>query len=321
MSRVAIDIRNLSHRYAPQRRHDTSRTALDALSLQVQEGEIFGLLGPNGSGKSTLFRILATLLKPTSGSVSVFDHNLDEDPSSIRALLGVVFQSPSLDKKLKVRENLLHQGHLYGLRGEKLRTKTDAMLSRLGVLDRKEDLVEHLSGGMQRRVELAKGLLHEPKLLLLDEPSTGLDPAARLEFDNFLQSLRAESKLTILLTTHILDEAEICDRIVIMDQGNIVALGTPHELKQEIGGDVISVIAQEPDSVCNLMRERFKCDALVIDGTIRLERTNGHQFLPQLIEAFPRQIESISVSKPTLEDVFIHKTGHGLFGESVGDID
>lgn len=314
----AIDVAELTHSYPPSRRKEAPRIALHDLSFHVDEGEVFGLLGPNGSGKSTLFRILATLLRPAHGSAQIYGFNVADRAHEIRQLIGVVFQNPSLDTKLTVAENLLHQGHLYNLHGTALKNRMREMLSLVGVTERAHDLVERLSGGLQRRVELAKGMLHQPRVLLLDEPSTGLDPGARKEFDDYLLRLRNENGTSIFLTTHILDEAEQCDRIAILDKGQLVALGTPLELKREIGGDVISVATPEPTTLCDMIRQKFGGEPRVVDGTIRIERANGHEFVPQLVEAFLGQIDAIAVSKPTLEDVFIHKTGHRFWdGERV----
>lgn len=188
-------------------------------------------------------------------------------------------------------------------------------LALVGLPDRAHDLIESLSGGMQRRVELAKSLLHRPPLLLLDEPSTGLDPGARKEFADYLAQLRSSEGVTVLLTTHILEEAEKCDRLAILDQGRLVALGTPGQLKDEIGGDVITITSKQPLALADAIRMKFSATLQVIDNSIRIERGNGHEFIPQLAEAFPGQIESITLSKPTLEDVFIDKTGHRFWND------
>ncbi|MFI5253681.1 MAG: ATP-binding cassette domain-containing protein [Bacteroidota bacterium] len=305
-----VSIERLSHSYPPARKQKESRRALKDISFQVGEGKIFCLLGPNGSGKSTLFRILSTMTPIQSGSVKILDLDISTQPEQIREKIGVVFQSPSLDKKLTAGENLLHQGHLYGLRGADLNGRISEMLQKVGVLERKNDLVETLSGGIQRRVELAKMLLHHPKLLLLDEPSTGLDPGARREFENYLKELRDKDGATILLTTHILDEAEGCDTIAIFDQGSLVAIGSPAELKKEIGGDVISITSQNASALSTQIEKRFGSKPSILENTVHIEIQNGHAFIPQVVEAFPGQIDSITLSKPTLEDVFIHKTGH-----------
>jgi ABC-2 type transport system ATP-binding protein len=310
-----VSIERLSHSYPPARCKQEPRQALRDISFQVSEKQIFCLLGPNGSGKSTLFRILSTLSRLQTGSVKILGHDINTQLDLIRKQIGVVFQSPSLDKKLTAGENLLHQGHLYSLKGKELSLRIDEMLKKVGVLDRKKDLVETLSGGIQRRVELAKSLLHHPSLLLLDEPSTGLDPGARREFAAYLRELRDNDGTTILLTTHILDEAEQCDTIGIFDKGELVALGTPSELKKEIGGDVISITSANATALCEQITNRFGGKPYVVENTIHIEKSNGHSFIPQLVESFPGQMDSITLSKPTIEDVFIHKTGHTFWAE------
>ncbi len=289
-----IAVENVTHRYG-------DRVALDRVSFTVQRGELFGLLGPNGGGKTTLFRILSTLVQPRQGRVSMDGGPMD------RRRFGVVFQSPSLDKKLTVAENLRHHGHIYGLSGALLRQRMDELLDRFSLADRRNDLVEKLSGGLRRRVELAKGLLHKPELLLLDEPSTGLDPLARRELGDYLTELRDKDGVTILLTTHIMDEAERCSRLALLDRGRLVALDKPATLKEQVGGDVVTV---EPSGMREQIEKRFGVKASVVDNTVRLERPRGHEFIPTLIEAFPGEVDSVTVGKPTLEDVFIHLTGH-----------
>jgi ABC-2 type transport system ATP-binding protein len=289
-----IVVDQLTHRYG-------ERVALGAVSFTVARGELFGLLGPNGGGKTTLFRILSTLVPAREGRVTMDGRPID------RRRIGVVFQSPSLDKKLTVAENLRHHGHLYGLSGALLRQRMDELLARFNLTDRRDELVEKLSGGLRRRVELAKGLLHKPELLLLDEPSTGLDPLARRELGDYLIELRDKDGVTVLLTTHIMDEAERCDRLALLDRGKLVALDKPAALKEQVGGDVVSI---EPARMRERIEKRFDVRASVVDNTVRIERPRGHEFVPALIEAFPGEIDSVSVGKPTLEDVFIHLTGH-----------
>jgi len=309
-SAPVISIQNLVHRYE-------SRTALNGVSFDVHPAELFGLLGPNGSGKTTLFRILSTLMIPTSGRALVMGYDAAQDPATLRRQIGVVFQAQSVDPKLTAYENLWHQGHLYGLRGAALRMRIDEILTRVGLADRAEERVETFSGGMQRRIELAKGLLHHPEVLLLDEPTTGLDPGARRDLWQYLQILRDEEHVSVLVTTHLMEEAERCDRLAIMNEGNLVALGTPAELKSEIGGDVILLdAAHDAATLADHIRSRFHVEAVVLGNQVRIEREGGHRFVPDLVEAFPGEIQAISVSKPALEDVFIHRTGHKFWTES-----
>jgi ABC-2 type transport system ATP-binding protein len=303
-----ISVRNLVHRYQ-------DRTALNGVSFDVRPAELFGLLGPNGSGKTTLFRILSTLMVPTSGSATIAGLDAVRQPGALRRRIGVVFQAQSVDPKLTAYENLWHQGHLYGLRGTELKVRINEILTRVGLLDRAGDLVETFSGGMQRRIELAKGLLHHPEVLLLDEPTTGLDPGARRDLWQYLAILRDQERVSVIVTTHLMEEAERCDRLAILNEGNLVALGTPESLTREIGGDVVLLEARDPQSLAERIRNKFQVDATVMDKHVRLEIENGHHFVPEVVEAFPGEIQSLSVSKPTLEDVFIHRTGHRFWSE------
>jgi ABC-2 type transport system ATP-binding protein len=297
----AVEVEDLRHVYG-------DREALGGVNFSVARGEMFALLGPNGGGKTTLFKILSTLMPPTSGVVRLLSHDLSREPLLVRQRLGVVFQHPSLDRKLTVLENLRHHGHLYGLSGRELQRRAQAMLARVGLTDRANDFVETLSGGLQRRAELAKGLLHEPDILVLDEPNTGLDPAARRDFMNYLQHLREQEGVTILLTTHFMEDAERCDRVGILHEGKLVALGAPEALKQSIGGDIVVIQSSDPHSLQKKLRERFGCEATLVDGTLRVERPRGHEFIRDVVEAFPGEIASATFGKPTLEDVFIHLT-------------
>jgi len=298
-----IRIENLQHSYG-------KRDALKGISFDVRPGEIFGLLGPNGSGKTTLFRILSTLMLPTGGRAWIAGLDAARQPGQVRQHIGVVFQSQSIDVKLTAAENLWHQGHLYGLSGTRLRERIREMLQRVGLADRASEKVETFSGGMQRRVELAKGLIHHPGILLLDEPTTGLDPGARRDLWQYLQELRHQQNVSVIITTHLMEEAERCDRLAILNRGQIVALGTPAELRNQIGGDVILLEATDPESLAARIEQRFKISTAVLDGKIRMERKEGHRFVTDLVESFPGEIQSISVSKPTLEDIFIDRTGH-----------
>ena len=304
----AVDISHLAHRYG-------EHEAIRDLSLSIAEREIFAILGPNGSGKTTLFRVLSTLIPIQKGDVHILGYDLRRDAAAIRAQLGVVFQAPSIDKKLTVLENLIHHGRLYGLGGSDLRTRADEMLTRLGLADRRRDLVEKLSGGLRRRVELATGMLHRPRLLLLDEPSTGLDPGARSDLWEYLVQTRDNDGVTVVVTTHLLDEAEHADRIAIMHKGELAALDTPVALQAAVGGDAITIRSKDAAGLAAAIQQQFNVPAVVLDSTVRLEQPNGHQWIPRLVEAFPDRVESITLGKPTLEDVFIHFTGHRFWSE------
>jgi ABC-2 type transport system ATP-binding protein len=297
-----IEVDNLTYQYG-------SKTALDGLSFAVGKGEIFGFLGPNGGGKTTTFKVLSTLFACRPGQVKMFGLDLARDLMAIRRKMGIVFQLPALDKMLKVRENLEHQGHLYGLSGKELQRRIDRDLERLSLTGRSKDRVKTLSGGLQRRVELAKALLNDPELMILDEPSTGLDPAARKEFWGHLENLRQAQGMTVLVTTHYLEEADRCDRLLILDQGKKVALGKPEELKAQIGGEVLRVRAKNPEGLMAAIAGKLQVKPLLVGGLIQVERPKAYLLVAPLLEAFPDQVLSLTLGLPTLEDVFIHKTG------------
>jgi ABC-2 type transport system ATP-binding protein len=302
---VIVSINNLSFTYG-------SRKALTDVSFAVGEGQIFGVLGPNGGGKSTMFRILATMLAPSGGTANIAGYDVAAQPAEVRRRIGVVFQSQSLDKKLTVAENLRSQGRLYGLSGAALAKRMGEAMERLGLETRRNDLVEALSGGLKRRVEIAKGLLHRPLVLLMDEPSTGLDPAARRELWQYVEELRDEQGITVLLTTHILDEADRCDRLVLLHQGRLVTEGTPAELKARIGGDVVEIEVDDAARMAERLHARLGVSAAAVNGALRIEIGNGHRFITELVEAFPGAIHSVALHKPTLEDVFLDETGSTL---------
>lgn len=285
------------------------RQALNGLTFAVNDGEIFGLLGPNGGGKSTLFRILSTLLPLQHGAATVGGLDLATQQAAVRQILGVTFQSPSLDRKLTVQENLKHQGHLYGLRGADLQSRIDQGLERLGVADRRRDLAGKLSGGLQRRVEIAKSLLHRPRLLLLDEPSTGLDPGARIELWKYLRELRQEMSLTIVVTTHLLDEAEDCDRLGLLHEGQMVALDTPDALRSSVGGDCLTIRSRDPERLASDITTQFGVTVHRVGDLLRIEREQGHDLLRDVVAQFGASITSVTLGKPTLEDVFVQRTG------------
>ncbi|MDA0835082.1 MAG: ATP-binding cassette domain-containing protein [Planctomycetota bacterium] len=303
MPDAATNISGLIHRYG-------NRVALDNINLSVAAGEIFGLLGPNGGGKTTLFRLLATILPLQQGTVDVLGFDLQSQAHDIRRRIGVTFQSPALDPRLTVRENLKHHGHLYGISGGELRRRIDKLTQEFGLADRLSDRVISLSGGLQRRVEIAKGLLHEPQLLLLDEPSTGLDPGARHDLWHSLYKLREERHVTVLVTTHILEEAERCDRLALLDHGQFVAEGTPDELKSSIGGDCVILRCRNADELAPKLVESLGVTPQKVDETLRLEITDDSQVVKQLLDRFSEEIVSFTWGKPTLEDVFIQRTGH-----------
>lgn len=312
-SNAAILVRDLIKSFGERR-------ALDGISLEVRSGEIYCLLGPNGGGKSTLFRILATLSLPDSGSALVAGHDVVSDAPSVRARLGVVFQSPSLDGKLTILENLRCGGALYGLRGAELGSRIRDAASALNLTDRLGDLVETLSGGLQRRAEIAKCLLIRPEVLLLDEPSTGLDPGARLDLWAALENLRSRHGVTALCTTHLMEEAARADRVGIVSDGKLVASGTPEELTSALGGDVISLGVSAgvgADLIAKKITGKTGLPASVVHGEVRLESPDAYALSARLAGEFPGEIASLRIARPTLEDVFVARTGRLFADENV----
>ena len=326
MPAIAID--GLTFKYPPAKKKrgrrkgpvHPDRPALLNLSLNVQRGEIFGVLGPNGGGKTTLFRMLATVIPPPADvrQIHIAGCDLLRQPAEVRKRIGVVFQSPSLDVKLTARENLMHQGRLYGITGSDLTARVEAALEHLGLADRIDDITETFSGGMRRRTELAKSLLHEPELLLLDEPSTGLDPGARRDFWRQLERLREERGMTIALTTHLMDEADRCDRLVILHEGQVVAEGKPDDLKGAIGGDVVTIqprggtdeaLAALAGAIASRLDQPGDPKPQTTEGQVRIEAENGPALVARLGDELTHHAARIAVSKPTLEDVFLHRTG------------
>ena len=300
---AAIQVEAVSYAYG-------ERSALRDVSFEVRSREIFGLLGPNGSGKTTLFRLLCTLMPIQSGHAILAQADVANAPDDVRRKIGITFQSPSLDDRLTVRENLKHHGHLYGMRGADLAKRIEELLDHVGLTDRLNETVSKLSGGMKRRVEIAKGLLHHPEILLLDEPSTGLDPGARHDLWRYLHQLRDEQEVTILVTTHLMEEAERCDRLAILNQGELVALDTPERLRSSIGGDCVTIETDNNERFREILSQQMTIEASLVGNQLRIERENGHELIRDLVAAYPHEIESISLGKPTLEDVFIQKTGH-----------
>jgi len=300
-----IQVQNLSHRYG-------ERTALDDLSFNVERGELFGVLGPNGGGKSTLFRVLSTLVLPQTGHVSIDGMDAATNQAGVRRKLGVVFQSPALDPMLTVGENLTHQGHLYGLRGSDLAARIDRLAGLLGVTDRLKDRVDALSGGLRRRAEIAKALLHDPELLLLDEPTHGLDPRARRDLWDLIGGLRAERGITVAVTTHLLDEAEHCARLLILDEGKLQALDAPAALKREIPGEFIWLDADDPEALLSSLSGIPADTMTVTDGRVRITTDAGARLAGEILSAHHEAVTSLTVARPSLEDVFLARTGHRL---------
>ncbi len=286
--------------------------ALDGVSLGFPPGRISGLLGPNGSGKSTLFKLMTTLLRVQKGELLVCGHSVSTRQHLVRQKLGVVFQSPALDKKLTSRENLIHQGHLYGLRGPDLAARIEHWSAVLGIAPRLDEIVEKLSGGLQRRVEIAKALLHDPEILLMDEPSNGLDPLVRRDLWKTLKQLISKSRKTIVLSTHLMDEARLCHHLVMLDKGKVVGSGSPEEMIDEMGSVLVRIESEKPRSLLGKLQDDPGVDGKIVEGIIRIETQGmpaGRNLIAKIIKAYSPEIQSISLSKPTLEDVFVARAG------------
>ncbi|MGH7273500.1 MAG: ATP-binding cassette domain-containing protein [Nitrospiria bacterium] len=287
-------------------------TAVRDVSFSVRKGELFGFLGPNGAGKTTTISILCTLLRPTQGRATLNGFDILKNPHAVRQSIGLVFQEPSLDERLTARENLEFHALLYNIPRTLRRERIQKMLAMMELEMRQHELVRHFSGGMKRRLEIARGLLHHPKVLFLDEPTLGLDPQTRSYIWNYIHELKREEEITLFLTTHHMDEAENCDRIAVIDHGQIIALDTPDGLKKRIGGDVIYLITLDPKAAKDEITHRYRVQIHEDPPGIYFEMANGAEFIPGFIREAGFKISSISVRRPTLEDVFLKLTGRNL---------
>ena len=286
--------------------------AVRDVSFEVGEGEAFGFLGPNGAGKSTTINMLCTLLRPTSGSARIAGFDVARQPLQVRRQIGLVFQDTTLDDYLTAAENLRFHAELYGVDAAVREQRLDALLEMVDLNDRRDDLVGTFSGGMKRRLEIARGLIHSPRVLFLDEPTLGLDPQTRSHIWEYINELRRRETITIFLTTHYMDEAEHCDRIAIIDHGSLVAIDTPDALKATIGKDRIELhVDDQPATIAELAR-RFGLEARLSEGTVTFHVADGEQFVPRLFAELTQPIRSIRVARPTLDDVFMTYTGRTI---------
>lgn len=303
---TAIRVQNLTKTFG-------SLVAVSNVSLEIQQGEIFGLLGPNGAGKTTIISMLATMLTPTSGTASILECDINTNEDGVRKAIGIVFQDQSLDEELTAAENMEFHARLYRLPADIRKQRIDEMLRLVELEDRKNDLVKTFSGGMRRRLEIARGLLHHPSVLFLDEPTLGLDPQTRNHLWQYIHSLSTEKNITIILTTHYMEEADrLCDRIAIIDHGTIIAMDTPENLKSGIGGEIITVKTPHPEQVPPILTADWISRVEQHGEDVRISLDNADHHITDIITALNRHlipILSVSVHKPTLEDVFLSCTG------------
>ena len=300
--RPAIVVRGLEKRYGDVH-------AVRGIDFEVRAGEVFGFLGPNGAGKSTTISILCTLTAPTAGSATIAGHDVVRERYAVRRNIGLVFQQTTLDDHLSARQNLLFHGELYGVPKDVLPARVEEVMTMVGLWDRRGSAVSTFSGGMKRRLEIARGLVHAPNVLFLDEPTIGLDPQTRSSIWAHVRELQARHAITVFLTTHYMDEAEHCDRIAIMDAGRIVAEGAPEALKAAVGKDRVQVRTADDGVAIALLKEKLGVDARVHEGAVTFAVASGEEFVPRLFAELPIAIRSVSVARPSLDDVFLSYTG------------
>lgn len=300
-----IKVKNLAKKF-------NGLTAVAGISFAVKQGEIFGFLGPNGAGKSTTIGMLSTLINPTSGTALINSFDIENDTDEVRKSIGLVFQDPSLDDRLTAKENLVFHARLYGVPRKEYLERVKEVLELVELWERKDTLIRSFSGGMKRRLEIARGLIHYPKLLFLDEPTLGLDPQTRAHIWDYILKLREAHQMTIFMTTHYMNEAEFCDRIAIIDQGKIIALDTPVRLKKKVGGDIIQLRSQEKDKLKGEIKKRYKLKVKEEGEKLLIEVPDGERFLPRLFNELDTKIDSVELRNPTLEDVFLKLTGRKI---------
>jgi ABC-2 type transport system ATP-binding protein len=295
--------------------------AVKGVSFEIHRGEIFGFLGPNGAGKTTTINMLCTLLRPTAGSATLNGFDVQRDRSDVRRSIGLVFQQPTLDEYLTAEQNLRFHAYAYAIPKDLRDQRMRELLEMVELWDRRRTPVRNYSGGMKRRLEIARGLLHHPRVLFLDEPTLGLDPQTRRSIWTYLLDLRDRENLTIFLTTHYMDEAEHADRIAVIDHGEIQALDSPAGLKAAVGGDLITVGTPDLAAASAELKARFDIEATQHDETLTFHVSNGESFMPELVRAFDQPITSVGLRRPTLDDVFLDATGHEIRDEEVGEYD
>jgi ABC-2 type transport system ATP-binding protein len=287
-------------------------TAVDGISFQVEDGEVFGFLGPNGAGKTTTINVLCTLMRPTTGKATVAGYDVASQRNAVRQSIGLVFQDPSLDDQLTAHENLQFHGHLYNVPGRERARRIEEVLRVVELWDRRDAVVRTFSGGMKRRLEIARGILHHPRVLFLDEPTLGLDPQTREHVWEYILELQRAHEITVFMTTHYMEEAEHCDRIAIIDQGKIVALDTPDALKRMVGVDIVTLQTEDSERAAHDIQERYGLQPQRDDTRIRLEVEAGAEFIPRLVRELGVNVKSVDLHRPTLDDVFLKLTGRAI---------
>ncbi len=283
--------------------------AVRGVDFEVEMGEVFGFLGPNGAGKTTTINMLCTLAKPTSGKASVAGHDVVGARDDVRRNIGLVFQDPTLDGYLTASQNLRLHAELYGVESQLVGPRMEQVLKMVALWDRRDSTVATFSGGMRRRLEIARGLMHSPRVLFLDEPTIGLDPQTRRSIWTYIRELKEREEITIFMTTHYMDEAEWCDRIAIMDHGQIVALDSPEALKAQVGKDRVAIQTEDDEAAIEALQERFGIEAKMSEGVVTFGVPAGEEFVPRLFAELGIAIKSVNVSRPTLDDVFMSYTG------------
>lgn len=311
---AVIEVDKLTKRFG-------SLTAVDGISFSVQRGEFFAFLGPNGAGKTTTINILCTLARPTSGSVQVAGYDVIRQPHLVRQHIGIIFQDPALDTQLTAWENLSLHARVYAVPGPIWRARAEELLKLVELWERRHTIVRTFSGGMKRRLEIVRALLHQPEILFLDEPTLGLDPQTRRQIWEYLTALHQETGVTLFLTTHYLEEAEQCDRLAIIDHGRIIALDTPQQLKAQVSRDIIVLATADNERAVQELRRRFGLQPLLVDGTVRVEAEHGDTLIPELVRELSVPIHSISLRRPSLDDVFIALTGRQIRDEEASELD
>jgi ABC-2 type transport system ATP-binding protein len=286
--------------------------AVDGISLEVEKGSIFGFLGPNGAGKTTTINILCTLLRPTEGRAFVAGYDCMKEPASVRKSIGLVFQDTTLDKDLTAYENLVFHAYLYSVKKSEIRSRVEDALEFVGLYERRDEIVKHYSGGMKRRLEVARGLIHRPEVLFLDEPTLGLDPQSRANLWDFIIRLPEMHGVTVFMTTHYMDEAEVCDRIAIIDAGRIIAEGSPSELKKTVGGDVIHLRTTDNELATWKLRETLSLEAKDQEGSLYITTRGGDKMIPDIIRTLEDIVVTVSLERPSINDVFLKLTGKDI---------